>query len=399
MRPIENFRIALDSLWANRLRSALALLGIVIGVFAVTSMVSLGEIASAGISSDLKSIADRSIFIHPDIMTSFNMKRIKDSDLQALSGLPVTIIPQLATTAYYEKKPGERRLISLVGSDGDIPKIDPGTRIQRGRYFTQSESQGALPLAVVSPSAGRALIRNGDPLGKRARLFLPKGGRIDVTIIGITEPFPAIFGGDQPQVVLPTPLLWRAHPDVRRGEYDVAVLKVKPGLDINRVEEQVTRIIESRYEQGTFVIESSESFQKELGSITVILQALLGAIGSLSLLVGGIGIMNIMLVSVTERTREIGLRKALGATSRQIRQQFLIEAVLLTVVGGILGVSLSAGVLWLVVRLVSFFKVFVMSPITIILALGISILVGLFFGVWPASRAAKLDPIEALRYE
>jgi len=131
----------------------------------------------------------------------------------------------------------------------------------------------------------------------------------------------------------------------------------------------------------------------------LILQALLGAIAGLSLLVGGIGIMNIMLVSVTERTREIGLRKALGATAALIRQQFLIEAVVLTLLGGILGVLLAVGLLALISALVPFFGVFVLSPVTVLLALTVSALVGLFFGVWPAARAAALDPIEALRFE
>jgi putative ABC transport system permease protein len=157
--------------------------------------------------------------------------------------------------------------------------------------------------------------------------------------------------------------------------------------------------VQARYGKGRFSVKSTESFQNTLRNITLILQALLGAIAGLSLLVGGIGIMNIMLVSVTGRTREIELRKALGATAALIRQQFLIEAVVLSLLGGILGLLLAVGLLALISALVPFFGVFVLSPVTVLLALTVSALVGLFFGVWPAARAAALDPIEALRFE
>jgi putative ABC transport system permease protein len=399
MSLYENFRIAFESLWANRLRSFLALLGIVIGVFAVTSMVSLGQIASAGISQDLMSIADRSVLVQPDLMAGLNFKRLKQSDIQAFSALPVTVIPQLAVTAHYEKKPGDRRVISITGSDGDLPKIYSGVRISKGRFFSVGEARGGMAVGIINPAASKAIFGKRNPMEKQVRLFYPGGGRVDVMIIGMMEAQPAIFGGETPQIILPTPFVWRTHPDVQREQYDYAMLKVKEGYDVSTVERQTRQIIETRYDKGTFQIQSAESFQKELSSIMLILQALLGAIGGLSLLVGGIGIMNIMLVSVTERTREIGLRKALGATSKQIRLQFLIEAVVLTLLGGSVGTLLSIGVLALVVALVPFFKVFVLSPVTILLALGVSVLIGLFFGVWPASRAAKLDPIEALRYE
>jgi putative ABC transport system permease protein len=207
------------------------------------------------------------------------------------------------------------------------------------------------------------------------------------------------FGAEPAQISVPTTLLWRVHPNVRRNEYDMAVLHVNGNLDMDAVQKQAEKLLSARHAKDNLRIFSAESLKSILGNVTIILQALLGAIAGLSLLVGGIGIMNIMLVSVTERTREIGLRKALGATSGQIRWQFLAEAMALTFVGGIIGVLLAAGVLWLIVQAVPFFKVFVLSLSTITLALSVSILVGLFFGVWPAARAAKLDPIESLRYE
>jgi putative ABC transport system permease protein len=170
------------------------------------------------------------------------------------------------------------------------------------------------------------------------------------------------------------------------------------------VEKQVRRAMEARYGAKKFRVDSSQSFLSILGNVTMILQILLGVIGGLSLLVGGIGIMNIMLVSVTERTREIGLRKALGATSGQIGTQFLIEAIMLTVLGGGIGIMLAVGALAGIVSIMNslkypFFNTFLLDPLTIIIALGVSVGVGLIFGVWPAQRAANLDPIECLRYE
>jgi putative ABC transport system permease protein len=399
MTLIEYLRMAWEALWTNRLRSFLALLGVVIGVFSVTTMISLGEIASAGIRRDLESLAGRSIFIQPNLWGGMNVKRLTDADVALLSRLPVEVIPQLYVSAQYAKTPTKRKTVTLVGTPGNLPALDPSARIARGRYFTAREGKAGLNVAVVNPVAAKELFGRQAALGRRAHLFAPNGGRIEVLIVGITEPLPVMFGGQQPQVSVPIPFLWRVHPDVERGKYDFLVLRVRQGYPIRQVERRVTRLIEQRYGKDVYDIDSAESFQEQLGTITRILQALLGAIGGLSLLVGGIGIMNIMLVSVTERTREIGLRKALGATARQIRGQFLIEAVLLTAVGGIVGVLLAAGVLWLIVAAVPFLDVFILSPLTIVLALTISILVGLFFGVMPAARAAALDPIDALRYE
>jgi putative ABC transport system permease protein len=401
MNPLENVRMAFEALWGNRLRSFLALLGIIIGVFAVTSMVSLGEMANASISRDLESVSGRSLYVQPDFSNTgvSSYKRISDADIQALSNLPVSVIPQVSSNAEYEVKPGERRNIGLNGSPGDLPKLNPTLKIARGRFFSDAEANTSLSVAVLNSKAAQDIFKSRNPVGQSLRLYIA-GDRVDVTVVGVLEPLPGLFSGfDGGTIYVPNRFAWQVMPYLTRNEYDFAQLMLKPGASSQRVQEQVQRLLESRYGVGKFQVQSAESFQSLLQNITLALQALLASTAALSLLVGGIGIMNIMLVSVTERTREIGLRKALGATSAQVRQQFLIEAVVLTLTGGVMGVLLAIVVLQLAVLAVPFFKVFILNPGTVFLALGVSVLIGLFFGVWPAARAAKLDPIEALRYE
>jgi putative ABC transport system permease protein len=403
MNPFENFRMAFEALWGNKLRSFLALLGIVIGVFAVTAMISLGQMASAGITKDLESIAGRSVFIQPDFNQGqdFISAPIRDEDIVALGRLPVKVIPQLFTNAQYESKPGERRSLTLQGTPGDLPKLDPTNKIAKGRYFSEAEARGGMAVAVLSDRAAKDVFGSKEAVGQVARLYYPDGARVDLIVVGVLEPPSGLFGGlgSSATVYSPIQFIWNTSATARKNQYDFVVMNLNKGADAREVTNQAKRIFEGRYGKGKYQISSTESFQGVLSSITLALQGLLGAIAGLSLLVGGIGIMNIMLVSVTERTREIGLRKALGATAVQIRQQFLIEAVVLTLVGGILGVLGAVGLLLLISATVPFFKVFILSPITIMLALTVSAGVGLVFGVLPAARAAKLDPIESLRYE
>jgi putative ABC transport system permease protein len=404
MNPLENVRMAFEALWGNRLRSFLALLGIVIGVFAVTAMISLGEMANTTIGRDLESIAGRSIFIGPDFNegATYENAPVDDQLVEALTLLPAKLIPQQNVGGQFEPRTGRRRNLQFQGTPGDLPKLDPTTKIARGRYFTAAEERAGAAVAVLSASAAKELFGSKNPIGQTAKLFYTFGGdRAELTVIGVLEPPAGLFSGfvNNPILNVPNRYLWANAPYVAKGRYDFLILSLNKTASSPLVLSNAKRILESRYGAKKYRVESSESAQGVLQSITSVLQALLAGIAALSLFVGGIGIMNIMLVSVTERTREIGLRKALGATASQIRQQFLIEAIVLTFTGGLMGVVFAVGLLLLAVQLVPFLGAFSLNPITVIIALTVSVLIGLVFGVLPAARAAKLDPIEALRYE
>jgi putative ABC transport system permease protein len=395
----ENLRTALAALLENRLRSALTLLGVVIGVFAVTATVSLGAIATAGITSEIRAFGSQSLFVQV-VFDDPDSERFTDDDVEALSRLPIQILRQQSArvTAVADEV---RESLTLNGTIANAPEIDRSIELARGRYFDASDEARAASVVVLSADAARELFEDvPDPVG-RELLVEARGARSTYTVIGVKEPIGGALGTFANDVSGDVPLeaFHRDVPGVSRGEYDFLPISIELDRDASVVERQVRSILDRRRPPDSYQIQTIEGALSLFDTVTVILQALLGGIGAISLLVGGIGILNIMLVSVTERTREIGLRKALGATPRTILQQFLIEAVVLTVIGGTLGVLASLGALWLIVRLVPFLDVFVVNPWVVAMAFLVSVATGVIFGVWPARRAAALSPIEALRYE
>jgi len=395
----ENLRTALSALLENRLRSALTLLGVVIGVFAVTATVSLGEIATAGITSEIQAFGSQSLFVQR-IFDDPTSERFTNEDVEALSRLPIQILRQQSArmTAVVED---ERVSLTVNGTVAEAPEIDNTIELARGRYFDERDVDRAAAVVVLSDGARRELFEDvPDPVGREI-LLEARGARSTYTVIGVKEPVGGALGTFANDVSGDVPLeaFYRDVPGVPRGEYDFLPISIDLDRDASAVERQVRSILDRRRPPDSYQIQTVEGALSLFDTVTVILQALLGGIGAISLLVGGIGILNIMLVSVTERTREIGLRKALGATPRTILQQFLIEAVVLTVIGGAIGVTASIGVLWAIVQLVPFLDVFVVNPWVVAMAFLVSVATGVLFGVWPARRAAALSPIEALRYE
>lgn len=395
---LENIRTAFEALQGNRLRSVLTLLGVVIGVFAVTTTISMGAIATAGITNELQSFGSQSLFVIVD-QDNPQAEPFTDDDIEALSRLPIDIL-QTQSTFGVGRYADEETSLTVNGTTANAPEVDRSLELARGRYFTATEARRAAPVIVLSADAGEAFFEGEDPIGKEI-IVTVEGSRSFYTVIGVKERISGALGSFANDTSGDTPLetFYINYPFVERGEYEFLPITISLDRNADDIEEQVRAILDRRRDADTYEIQTIEGALGLFNTITVILQAVLGGIGAVSLLVGGIGILNIMLVSVTERTREIGLRKALGAKKNTILQQFLIEAIVLTVVGGIIGLVLAVGSLYLIVALVPFLEEVVISPWTIILAFLVSVATGVIFGVWPANRAANLSPIEALRYE
>lgn len=397
---LENLKTALEALFGNRLRSLLTLSGVVIGVFAVTTTVSLGQIATAGITAELQAFGAQSLFVSR-VPNDPNSTRFTDDDIEALGRLPIEILRSRSTNVWAAAG-DERVRLSVNGTTANAPQIDRTIALRRGRFFSEGDAARGAPVIVLSADAAEALFEGvADPVGREVVLETPGGNRSFYTVIGVKERISGALGAFANDVSGDVPLesLYRDFPGIARGVYDFLPITIALDRDASAIEQQVRAILDRRRPPDSYQVQSIEGALGLFNSITVILQALLGGIGAISLLVGGIGILNIMLVSVTERTREIGLRKALGAKPRTILQQFLIEAVVLTVIGGAVGVVLSLAALWGLVAAVPFLEVFVVDPLVVALALVVSVATGVVFGVWPARRAAALSPIEALRYE
>ena len=397
---LENLKTALEALFGNRLRSLLTLSGVVIGVFAVTTTISLGQIATAGITGELQAFGAQSLFVSR-VFDDATSERFTDDDIEALSRLPIEILRSRSTNVWAVAGDVRERL-NVNGTTANAPQIDRSIELRRGRFFSEADAARGAPVVVLSADAAEELFEGvADPVGREVVLETPGGNRSFYTVIGVKERISGALGAFANDVSGDVPLesLYRDFPGLTRGVYDFLPITIALDRDAAAIEQQVRAILDRRRPPDSYQVQSIEGALGLFNTITVILQALLGGIGGISLLVGGIGILNIMLVSVTERTREIGLRKALGAKPRTILQQFLIEAVVLTVIGGSVGVVLSVLVLWGVVAAVPFLEVFVLNPWVIAMALGVSVATGVIFGVWPARRAAALSPIEALRYE
>lgn len=399
---IDNIRTALESLFGNRLRSFLTLLGVVIGVFAVTATISMGSIATAGITGELESLGSQQLFV----VREFDDPRagpFTDDDIEALSRLPVDIVRQqsiggLARVAGSD----DDASISVDGTTANLPEIDGTLEMAQGRYFTESEAAQAASVIVLSANAADDLFdEDSNPVGQEVIVNV-EGSRSFFTVIGVKEPISGALGAigaNSSQGDIPLEAFYIAYPFVERGEYDFLPIAIDLNRDADTIETQVRAILDRRRGEETYSVQRIEGILSVFNTVTVILQVVLGGIGAISLLVGGIGILNIMLVSVTERTREIGLRKALGAKKGTILQQFLIEAIVLTVIGGVLGVLLAIASLYIVVATVPFLDRVIINPWVVLMAFGVSVATGVIFGLLPANRAANLSPIEALRYE
>jgi putative ABC transport system permease protein len=411
MRTSDLVASAGRALRANPMRSALTALGVIIGVASVVAMVALGSGAQAQVERSIASLGSNLLIVVPGAMRSGGGVRGQAGGGGGWDSLTLDdaeAIAQLENVAVVAPSQRARTQVIANGFNWN-PQVEGVTpaylvardwEIARGRMFDQTEERQARRVVVLGATVADQLFPNIDPLGQSVRM---NGGAYEV--IGVLEAKgQSGFGMDQDDIVLAPLTTVKRRISGRRGRGDnVSQISVKAQSEdvLNRLQEDVENLLRQRHRtregEDDFTVQNLSSITETAAQTTQVFTYLLGGISAVSLLVGGIGIMNIMLVSVTERTREIGLRKALGARQSDILHQFGLEAVTLSVAGGIIGLVIGVAGAWGMTTL--FNLPLVVSPLNAGLAIAFSGLVGVIFGAYPAWRAAKLDPIEALRRE
>jgi putative ABC transport system permease protein len=413
----EALRVALAALAANRLRSALSMFGILIGVAAVILLVAVGNGASIQISSQIQSLGSNLITVFPGAQQAGGVSRgfgtartLTEGDVRALSDRSqapnVVAVMPLTTGSATMQYQNENWLTELSGATQDYAAMQ-NRDLSAGSFFTESDVRGSAKVVVL----GQTVVDNlfgGDPAAAIGQSI--KIQRQAFRVTGVMAPMGAGgFGNPDNVAVIPITSGWNYLLGDREKNVSYILVQAADANAVEAAEQEVTQILLARrnlsdLSQADFQILSQQNLLQQAGQITGVLTLFLGAIAAISLVVGGIGIMNIMLVTVTERTREIGIRKAIGAKHRDVLLQFLIESMFLTGLGGLLGVAVGIGLSAAIASAVNNviggnFPPPVVSVPSVVLAFAVSVSIGLFFGIYPANRAARLNPIQALRYE
>lgn len=400
----ESFLMAWASLIANKLRSLLTMLGIIIGVAAVIALVSIGNGVKQDIEDSISSLGSNLLVVLPGAPrtpgvrpSQGSMKSLKISDYEAIAKLEgVKAASPMTNGSYVVIYQNKNWTTSVAGVNSNFQDVNNWT-MTSGRFFSDKNVQNRERVAVVGQTVVKNLFADEDPVGKEIRVK-----NIPFRVIGVLKSKGnGTMGNDQDDTVLIpyTTSMERVEGiDYLRRVYVVA----KDDGGIDRLQADIENLLRVRHNikdtnLDDFNIQNMKSIMETVAQTTGTFTLFLGAVAAISLVVGGIGIMNIMLVSVTERTREIGVRKALGATYSVIVTQFLIEAVVISLMGGFIGIAFGIGASK-VIGMVSGMSTIVSVP-TIIMSFAFSMAIGLIFGIYPARKAAKLNPIDALHYE
>jgi putative ABC transport system permease protein len=415
MNIFEALRVAFAGLLANRLRSSLTMLGILIGVAAVILLVAVGNGASVQINNQIQALGANVIFVYPSnargtggVSQGFGTSQtLSMADVDAINSRQqdpdiVAAIP-IASSGGQITFANQNYFAPTTGTTVDFPQVRD-YQIAEGSFFTQDDVTSQHRVVVLGSTVVTNLFGTTDPVGQTIKI-----NRQSFRVIGVFAAKGGSGLGSQDNVVVaPITAVWAYLSGGRGKNISQIVASASSASTVTQAETELTTILLQRHQisdptQADFQLQSQQDILNQANSISTALTLVLGAIAGISLVVGGIGIMNIMLVTVTERTREIGIRKAIGARWRDVLTQFLIEAMVLSGLGGALGIALGTLLAFEAPQIPaiasSSFPPPVVSVPSVLLAFGVSVGIGLFFGIYPANRAARLHPIEALRHE
>lgn len=418
MNLAETLRVALGSLTSNKMRSALTMLGIIIGVGAVIALMSVGQGAQASVTNQINSMGTNLLFVSPGSTSSSGVRTAAGSaqtltyqDAEAIAADVPQVTAVAPESSYFGQviAGGNNANTRITGVTPDYESVR-NFHVSDGEFITQSQLDSASMVVLLGSNVATTLFPDGNAVGQTVSVGFANNTRMQFKVTGVLESKGSQAMGNQDDTILIPLTTMQKKVKVSRttsGGLTVSTINVQlSSADksvMSAAVQNIGALLRQRHNvtQDDFTVQSQEDMLSTATQVTGVMTALLGAIAGISLLVGGIGIMNIMLVSVTERTREIGIRKAIGAKRRDILTQFLVESVVVSIAGGVIGILIGVGLALLLSGMsIGGQKMqTVVSMSAIVMAFGVSTAIGVFFGAYPANRAASLNPIDALRYE